>query len=228
MTAIEESICKLDECLANVPQEFAFLGGSVLSLLVTDPDIDAIRVTKDVDIMMNIRNRREYHKADRMLEKLGFKHDTREDAPICRWIYEGITVDVLPIHEDVLGWNSRFFDEALATAEEKVIGTRHIRIVSAPYFVALKIEAFEDRGKSDFLMSSDFEDVICLFNGRESIVKEIESCKALRMFLADKFSAYLKVDELVDAVDGFVQTELQPELRKQLILNRFKAVAEMK
>ena len=122
----------------------------------------------------------------------------------------------------------KFFDEALATAEEKVIGKRHIRIVSAPYFVALKLEAFEDRGKSDFLMSSDFEDVICLFNGRESIVKEIEACKALRAFLADKFGKYLKADNFEDAVEGFVQTELQPDLRKQLILERFKAVAALR
>ena len=45
--------------------------------------------------------------------------------------------------------------------------------MSPPYFVALKLEAFEDRGSRDFLYSTDFEDVICLFNGRESIVEEI-------------------------------------------------------
>jgi len=103
MTKIEEAILKLDVKLQGVPFDFAFLGGSVLSLLVTDPVVDTIRVTKDVDVMMNIRTRNEYHRADRILESLGFKHDTREDAPICRWVYEDVTVDVLPIQEDVLG-----------------------------------------------------------------------------------------------------------------------------
>ncbi len=227
MNPIEEAICKLDKRLVDVPQKFAFLGGSVLSLLITDLDVDAIRVTKDVDIMMDIRSRNEYHRADEMLEKLGFKHDTREDAPICRWIYEGVTVDVLPIHEDVLGWNSKWFDEALATAEKHLIGNRQIRVVSAPYFVALKVEAFEDRGKHDFLMSSDFEDIICLFNGRASIVEEIAACVELKGFLANRFTEYLKSPDLENAVEGFVQTELQPDMRKQLILERFKLVASL-
>lgn len=116
MTKIEESILKLDAKLQGVPFDFAFLGGSVLSLLVTDPVADTIRVTKDVDVMMNIRTRSEYHRADRLLESLGFKHDTREDAPICRWVYEDVTVDVLPIREEVLGWNSKWFKEALDEA----------------------------------------------------------------------------------------------------------------
>lgn len=175
MTKIEESILKLDAKLQGVPFDFAFLGGSVLSLLVTDPVADTIRVTKDVDVMMNIRTRSEYHRADRLLESLGFKHDTREDAPICRWVYEDVTVDVLPIREEVLGWNSKWFKEALDEATTVDCGDRTLRIVSAPYFVALKLEAFEDRGKCDFFTSTDFEDIICLFNGRETIVEEIAS-----------------------------------------------------
>ena len=49
MNAIESAIVALDEKLQGAPFDFAFLGGSVLSLLVTDPVADAIRVTKDVD-----------------------------------------------------------------------------------------------------------------------------------------------------------------------------------
>lgn len=129
MTKIEESILKLDAKLQGVPFDFAFLGGSVLSLLVTDPVADTIRVTKDVDVMMNIRTRSEYHRADRLLESLGFKHDTREDAPICRWVYEDVTVDVLPIREEVLGWNSKWFKEALDEATTVNCGDRTLRIV---------------------------------------------------------------------------------------------------
>ena len=97
MSTIEEAIVKLDTKLMGIPFEFAFLGGSVLTLLVTDKSADAIRVTKDVDIVMNIRTRKEYHMADSELERRGFRHDTREDAPICRWIIDDVTVDVLPI-----------------------------------------------------------------------------------------------------------------------------------
>ena len=227
MTTIEESILKLDRRLTGVPFEFAFLGGSVLSLLVTNPDVDAIRVTKDVDVMMNIRTRSEFHKADKMLERLGFRHDTREDAPICRWVYEDVTVDVLPTTEDVLGWNSKWFAEALDESVQISLGKRKVRVVTAPYFVALKLEAFEDRGAGDFIASADFEDVICLFNGRDVIVDEIAACDKLRAGLAEKFSVYLSSSGIEDAVEGFVQTESDPEIRKEKILGMFRKVANL-
>ena len=227
MTAIEEAILKLDRRLTGVPFEFAFLGGSVLSLLVTNPDVDAVRVTKDVDVMMNIRTRSEFHKADKMLERLGFRHDTREDAPICRWVYEDVTVDVLPTTEDVLGWNSKWFAEALDESAQITLGKRKVRVVTAPYFVALKLEAFEYRGAGDFVMSADFEDVICLFNGRDEIVDEIAACDRLRAGLAEKFSAYLSSSGIEDAVEGFVQTESDPEVRKEKILGMFRTVANL-
>lgn len=225
MTTIEEAICKLQDKLQGINRRFAFLGGSVLSLLITDKTVDSIRVTKDVDVMMDIRSRKEYHGTDELLERRGFRHDTREDAPICRWICDGVTVDVLPIQEDVLGWNSKWFDAALDHAETIAIEGREIPVISAPYFVALKLEAFEDRGKGDFLTSTDFEDVICLFNGRPSIVDEIAASSDLRDSLVDKFRAYLQSPNMEDAVEGFSQTERQPERCKRKILERFAAVA---
>ena len=109
--------------------------------------------------------------AERRLEALGFRHDTREDAPICRWIYEDVTIDVLPIRQEVLGWNSRWFEEAIASPMTIVCGGRSIRVVSVPYFVALKLDAFEERGGRDFLASTDFEDVICLLTLLPSLSK---------------------------------------------------------
>ena len=226
MTDIEEAIIALDEKLEGVPFDFAFLGGSVLTLLVTDKTADAIRVTKDVDVMMSIRSRKEYHAADAELERRGFRHDTREDAPVCRWIYGNVTVDVLPIREDVLGWNSKWFEQALAEAQTITLGGRRIKTITAPYFVALKLEALEDRGQKDFLCSTDFEDVICLFNGRATVADEILANANLRQALAMKFKDYLVSPDLEDAVEGFVQTENDPEARKARILNAFRLIAD--
>ena len=44
---------------------------------------------------------------------------------------------------------------------------------------------------------------------------------------AGKFAAYLLQPELEDAVEGFVQTEDDPDLRKRLVLGRFRAVANL-
>ena len=225
MTEIESSIVKLNGPLSGLPFDFAFLGGSVLSLLVTDDGVDAIRVTKDVDVMLDIRSRKDYHRVDEMLESLGFRHDIREDAPVCRWIYDGVTVDVLPIRKDVLGWSSRWFEEALAAARAVQCCGNIVKVVTAPYFVALKLEAFEERGMGDFIASTDFEDVICLLNGRESIVSEVRQTEGIREFLSEKFTLYLGSEDLEDAVEGFVQTENEPEARKEVILARMREIA---
>ena len=225
MNPIEAAIVKLDEKLQGVPFDFAFLGGSVLSLLVTDPVADAIRVTKDVDVIVDVKSRLEFHKVERLLERRGFRHDTREEAPVCRWICDEVTVDVLPIREDVLGWRSKWFEEALGAAKVIECGGRHLKVITPAYFVALKLEAFEDRGQRDFLASTDFEDVICLFNGRESIAEEILADSVLHEALAEKFREYLQSPEVEDAIDGFVMTETEPEKRKAAILCRFRKVA---
>lgn len=227
MNAVEEAILKLDARLEGAPFDFVFLGGSVLSLLVTDPTVDAIRVTKDVDVIANIKSRREFHSSERVLERLGFRHDTREDAPICRWICDGVTVDVLPVREEVLGWRSTWFESALLSAMTVDVQGRSIRVVSAPYFVALKLEAFEERGGGDFITSVDFEDVICLFNGREAVAEEIAAEREIGKMLGAKFAAYLRSDILDDAIEGFVQTERNPDERKTAILSRFRKVAAL-
>ena len=227
MNAVEEAILKLDARLEGAPFDFVFLGGSVLSLLVTDPTVDAIRVTKDVDVIANIKSRREFHSSERALERLGFRHDTMEDAPICRWICDGVTVDVLPVREEVLGWRSTWFESALRSAMTVDVQGRSIRVVSAPYFVALKLEAFEERGGGDFITSVDFEDVICLFNGREAVAEEIAAEREIGKMLGAKFAAYLRSDILDDAIEGFVQTERNPDERKTAILSRFRKVAAL-
>ena len=227
MNAIEESILRLDARLRDVEFGRAFLGGSVLSLLVTDPVADTVRVTKDVDVMVDVRTRKDFHVLDATLERLGFAHDMSEGAPVCRWIYDGITVDVLPIREEVLGWKSKWFEEALANAVPIERDGCPIKIISAPYFVALKLEAFEERGERDFITSTDFEDVICLFNGRDSLVDEIAACEVLRAELAGKFASYLESPDLKDAIEGFVQTEPNSEIRFRQILDKFAAVAAL-
>ena len=225
MNEITASIIALNEKLTGTSFDFAFLGGSVLSLLVNDPTVDAIRVTKDVDVVMGVRTRSEFHREERELEALGFKHDTSEDAPICRWLADGVKVDVLPVREEVLGWKSEWFEQALHAAQTVDIEGHVVKVVTAPFFVALKLEAFEDRGREDFITSTDFEDVICLFNGRPGLVEEIISEAVVCNGIRTKFSRYVKNADLEDAVLGFVQTENAPEERFCTIMSAFQRLA---
>ena len=106
-------------------------------------------------------------------------------------------------------------------------GGRQVNVVSPPYFVALKLEAFEEREGGDIVGSTDFEDVICLFNGRASIAAEIAADEHLAGVLGRKFAEYLAAPELEDAIDGFVLTEPDPPKRKADILSRIQRVADL-
>lgn len=226
MNSIAASIVALNQKLLGAPFDFAFLGGSVLSLLVNDPTADTIRVTMDVDIIADVRTRADFHREERELESRGFSHDTREGAPVCRWVSDGIVVDVLPIRQEVLGWNSTWFEEALRAAKVIEIEGHPVKVISAPFFVALKLEAFEERGMGDFIGSTDFEDVICLFNGRRTIVDEILSEPAICAGITERFARYIKIPDLEDAVMGFVQTESDPERRYADIMGAFRLLAD--
>jgi len=60
------------------------------------------------------------------------------------------------------------------------------------YLLATKIEAFNGRGREDFLASRDFGDVIALIDGREELPAEVQqSEKELRAYLARERNAAL-------------------------------------
>src|ERR1700728_3120795 len=59
-----------------------------------------------------------------------------------------------------------------------------IRLITAPLFLAAKLEAFRGRGGGDYYASHDLEDVIALIDGRAELVGEITaSTGELREFL---------------------------------------------
>ena len=109
------------------------------------------------------------------LEKLGFRRDTSEDAPTCRWLSEGSKLDVMPLEESLLGFSNRWYREAMTEAAKFELPSGHSnRVITAPYFVATKLEAFHGRGKNDFCSSHDIEDVITVMDGRQNLSREIE------------------------------------------------------
>lgn len=58
-----------------------FMGGCATGLLFTDPDAPPIRVTKDVDAIVQVYTRAEYYQLSDRLKEKGFKEDQSEGAP---------------------------------------------------------------------------------------------------------------------------------------------------
>jgi predicted nucleotidyltransferase len=53
-------------------------------------------------------------------------------------------------------------------------GGPSVRVITAPSFLATKLEAFRGRGKMDYQASHDLEDFVAIIEGREDVVLKVE------------------------------------------------------
>ena len=164
------------ERLRQLLPEIVFVGGCATGLLIDDPAAAPVRGTYDVDVIAEIGSYAEYTVFSERLRALGFKEDSREGAPLCRWIHGALTLDVMPLDSQVLGFSNRWYPDALRTAGNVQLRSGLIiRAINAPYFLGTKLEAFHGRGKRDYLASHDLEDFIAVVDGRSSLIPEVES-----------------------------------------------------
>jgi hypothetical protein len=121
--------------LGSLRDEVAFLGGATTSFLITDPAYPQVRPTLDVDVIVEIASRIEYYRLEERLRSLGFIQAMGEDEPACRWLVEGVKIDVMPTEESILGFSNRWYSDALKYAETRnITDDLDIRLVTAPYF----------------------------------------------------------------------------------------------
>jgi len=160
--------------LSPVLDELVFVGGCATGLLVSDEAAAEVRPTFDVDAIAEITSYVEYTTFGERLRKLGFTEDASEGAPICRWQHGQIKLDLMPLDEKILGFSNRWYKSAMDSAQDLEIerGVR-IRVVTAPYFCATKLEAFRGRGEGDYLASHDLEDLITVVDGRAELLDEV-------------------------------------------------------
>ena len=142
--------------LGDLLDEVVFVGGAVTELYATGAGAGDIRVTLDVDCVIEISSRKEYHELESLIESKGFHHDTTPGAPVCRWVYKSIPVDIMPTAEEVLGFTNSWY---IIGIENKVShnlpdGTE-ISIFPPEIYLASKIEAFNNRGGKDLAEGID-------------------------------------------------------------------------
>lgn len=214
--------------LGALRERMVFLGGAATALLITDPATPDVRVTTDVDVIVEVASRLEYYRLAELLRSRGFSEDHEEGVPMCRWRVDGIAVDVMPTDTDILGFSNQWYSQALqsATASEIAEGVT-IRVVTAPYFLATKIDAFYGRGKGDFMASHDMEDMVTLLDGRPELVAEVRSAPAeLRDFLSKSFCDFLLKRDFLDSLPGYLMPDSASQRRISLLMEKIRAVAE--
>lgn len=161
------------ELLAPLLDRLVFVGGATTGLFISDVAASSVRVTRDVDSIVDVTTYAQYADLSDELRALGLSEDTSEGAPLCRWRGENVLVDVMPTDERILGFSNRWYPVAINTAQVIDIGRNAARIVTPPLFVATKLEAFHGRGAGDVFRSHDLEDIAAVVDGREELIDEI-------------------------------------------------------
>lgn len=195
--------------LGPVCDSVIFVGGCATGLLLTQERPDRIRMTEDVDIVAQALTVHDYHAIEKQLRARGFSNDMRPDAPICRWVYKSVTLDLMPTVKDILGFANRWYPLALQTAQPVTLPSGvTVKLISAPVFIGTKLEAFKDRGKDsrgkpDFLGSHDLEDIITVADRRPELLAECNAAAPeLRAYLAAEFQALFANPEFEQALSG--------------------------
>ena len=131
----------------------------------------------------------------------------------------------MPCDQDILGFSNRWYNKTIEHANTFSLEGIKIRIASAPYFLATKIEAFLGRGNNDFMGSPDMEDIITIIDGRSEITQEIKVSESdLREYLHNKFQNWLQQDSFLNALPGHLPPDLASQERLEIIIERIKNI----
>jgi hypothetical protein len=213
------------DALGNLATEVVFVGGATVALYATRPTGE-VRPTDDVDVLVELMHHKNYARLDEQLRSKGFINDI-ESGVICRYLLRGIVVDVMPTHDSVLGFANQWYPEGFRDAITETFDPDYIiKILRPDFFIATKLEAFNDRGGGDGRLSTDFEDIIVVLNNRPEIWNEMkDSPPALKTWLTEQFRGLVNRD----AIYEWVSTHLDyvEQRRVNLIVGGMQAFAEM-
>jgi hypothetical protein len=209
--------------------ELVFVGGCATGLLVSDQAAAEVRPTFDVDAIAEITSYVEYTTFGERLHKLGFTEDAGEGAPICRWQDGQIKLDLMPLDEKILGFSNRWYKSAMDSAQEFELERNvRIRVVTAPYFCATKLEAFRGRGKGDYLASHDLEDLITIVDGRPELLDELRlASEDVRSYIAGAIGQMLKARQFIDALPGYLLPDSASQARINQLLAKLTLMSEL-
>ena len=118
----------------------------------------------------------------------------------------------MPTNDPSIGFKNKWYQEGFEKAIDHKVDERcTIKILTAPYFIATKLEAYKGRGKSDGRTSQDFEDIIYVFENRASVWEELNNAEEkLKKYLKQEFSNLLRNPNILEWIDGHVERGSPP------------------
>jgi len=218
------------DALGDLCDSLVFVGGCAAGLLVTATRAQSIRVTDDVDVLAQVASVQQYHALETAVQSRGFSHDLSDDAPICRWVCNGVKLDLMPSEPGILGFHNQWYPLAIETAQSVMLPSKQvIKLIASPAFIATKLEAFRGRGGGDYLLSHDLEDIITVVDGREELLDEVQQADSnLRQYLAEQLGMLLASNEFLHALPGHLPGDAASQARLPALIQRFRALVDMK
>ena len=132
----------------------------------------------------------------------------------------------MPDDAEALGFTNRWYRQALHSAlPHRLRNEVTIRVVTPPYFIATKLEAYKGRGNGDPLLSHDIEDILTLFDGRPELVSEITRSDSLLIeYISHELTTLLHVAGFDYAVQS---AALNDDDRETLLTNRILQIVNL-
>ncbi|HEY0977678.1 MAG TPA: nucleotidyl transferase AbiEii/AbiGii toxin family protein [Flavobacteriales bacterium] len=207
--------------LEELRDQVVFVGGAVVSLYANDPGADIPRPTSDIDLVIVVSSYTEYERLEERLRRLGFHHSP-EDEVICRYRFHGVMVDIMPTDVPAIGPTNKWYIPGMTHALDHVLpDASTIKLLTTPYFLATKLEAFKSRG-GDMRTSKDFEDIVFVLDGRLGWLEEFRNAPDdVQHYLRQEFSSLLRRKDLHEAIHAHLDPRVSTE-RAENIMNQLR------
>lgn len=214
--------------LGDLRKDMVFVGGAVAELYAGNPALSDIRPTRDVDCVIELRSRVALARLEEDLRAKGFVNDISKGAPICRWIYHNIKVDIMPSDSDILGFSNRWYHEGIQYKINKRLpdGTE-IFVFSPEYYLAAKFEAHKGRGGNDLRQSHDFEDIIYMLDNCSELSDRISNAhETVKFYLKKECADLLKNEGLTEGIESALPYGSTEETTG-IIIGLIKSIADI-
>jgi len=213
--------------LASLDTKVVFTGGSIVSLLLDHPGLTPSRATNDVDVIAEVFTHIEFTDLEERLRKLHFHHDTAEGAPACRWLADGVKVDIMPMR-DPASLQNPWFEIAVHTAQPVTVRDQTLLVVTAPCLLAMKILAFNNRGREDFMGSHDLEDALTLVDGRAALVDEVALADpTVNKYVRGELTRYWADTRFRESLPGHLLSDVASQRRLPGLEKKLQALANL-
>ena len=133
----------------------------------------------------------------------------------------------MPLDESILGFSNRWYRAAAGAAiVHRLTDDLEVRVVTASYFLATKLEAFKGRGRGDFFASHDLEDLVFVVDARPTIVEEVRAeGHSLREYLQVEIARLLAMRGFIDALPAYLLPDAASQARIGVVLRRLEGLA---